>query len=171
MVRRLVVQPQSDLDIQAAAVWYEDQRFGLGSRFFDELDLVFQRIKDNPQQFPCVEGDVHRALPFATFLTACTSSGRMLKKSSSGVLASLRGSTFRGEPLGCRNCWRGFSVRQESFNGRTVHTKCGTYLLASSFAAALPDGLFEHPALGFPVVLDLQASEALACLQSFSTVC
>jgi len=40
---------------------------------------------------------------------------RMLKKSASGVLASLRGSTYR-------------SVR-----------------LASSLAAALLDGLFEHP--------------------------
>jgi hypothetical protein len=62
MARRLVVQPQSDLDIQAAAVWYEDQRFGLGSRFLDELDLVFQRIKGNPRQFPRVQGDIHRAL-------------------------------------------------------------------------------------------------------------
>ena len=62
MARRLVVQLQSDLDIQAAAVWYEDQRSGLGSRFLDELDLVFQRIKGNPQQFPRVEDDVHRAL-------------------------------------------------------------------------------------------------------------
>ena len=43
-------------------------------------------------------------------------SHRMLKKSASGVLASLRGSTYR-------------SVR-----------------LASSFAAALLDSLFEHPA-------------------------
>jgi len=41
----------------------------------------------------------------------------MLKKSASGVLASLRGSTY-------------WSVR-----------------LASSLAAALLDGLFEHPAL------------------------
>ena len=41
---------------------------------------------------------------------------RMLKKSASVVLAALRGSTYR-------------SVR-----------------LASSLAAALPDGLFEHPA-------------------------
>jgi toxin ParE1/3/4 len=62
MARRVVVQPQSDLGIQAAAVWYEDQRSGLGSRFLDELDLVFQRIKDNPRQFPRVEGNVHRAL-------------------------------------------------------------------------------------------------------------
>ena len=42
-------------------------------------------------------------------------SSRMLKKSASGVLASLRGSTYR-------------SVR-----------------LASSLAAALLDGRFEHP--------------------------
>jgi hypothetical protein len=41
MARRLVVQPQSDLDIQAAAVWYEDQRTGLGMRFLDELDLKY----------------------------------------------------------------------------------------------------------------------------------
>jgi hypothetical protein len=38
MARRLVVQPESDLDIQAAAVWYEDQRSGLGARFLEELD-------------------------------------------------------------------------------------------------------------------------------------
>lgn len=62
MARRFVVQPQSDLDIQAAAVWYEDQRSGLGLRFLHELDLVFQRITGNPRQFPRVEDDVHRAL-------------------------------------------------------------------------------------------------------------
>ncbi len=41
---------------------------------------------------------------------------------------------------------RDFSVRQDALQGRTAHTKCGTYLLASSLAAALLDGLFEHPA-------------------------
>src|ERR1043165_9076095 len=45
----------------------------------------------------------------------CVNSARMLKKSASGVLASLRGSTYR-------------SVR-----------------LASSLAAALLDSFFEHP--------------------------
>ena len=53
----------------------------------------------------------------------------MLKKSASGVLAALRGSTYR-------------SVR-----------------LASSLAAALLDGLFEHPAWCSPVILDVQTSE------------
>ncbi|MDH4083253.1 MAG: type II toxin-antitoxin system RelE/ParE family toxin [Nitrospira sp.] len=62
MARRLVVQPQADLDIQAAAVWYEDQRSGLGVRFLDELGLVFQRIETNPRQFSRLEGEVRRAL-------------------------------------------------------------------------------------------------------------
>jgi hypothetical protein len=62
----------------------------------------------------------------------------MLKKFASGVLASLRGSTYR-------------SVR-----------------LASSLAAALLDGLFEHPARCSPVVLDLRAIELPPCGNSFS---
>jgi len=53
----------------------------------------------------------------------------MLKKSASGVLASLRGSTYR-------------SVR-----------------LASLLAAALLDSLFEHPVRRIPVVLDEQTRE------------
>jgi hypothetical protein len=40
---------------------------------------------------------------------------------------------------------RGFSVRQDPFSGRTAHTKCCAYLLASSLATALLDSLFEHP--------------------------
>ncbi|MEY4705495.1 MAG: hypothetical protein RL042_1700 [Nitrospirota bacterium] len=74
MARRLIVQLQSDLDIQAAALWYEDQRSGLGSRFLDELDLVFGRIVDNPRQFPRVDGNVHRAIlrhfPYGVYFLA-----------------------------------------------------------------------------------------------------
>ncbi|MBX3319798.1 MAG: type II toxin-antitoxin system RelE/ParE family toxin [Nitrospira sp.] len=62
MTRRLVVQRQSDLDIQAAALWYEDQRPGLGRRFLGELDEVFHRIESNPKQFPQLEHEVRRAL-------------------------------------------------------------------------------------------------------------
>lgn len=58
MARRLVVQRQSELDIQAAALWYEDQQPGLGVRFLDELDEVFRRIENNPKQFPQLEGEV-----------------------------------------------------------------------------------------------------------------
>jgi hypothetical protein len=62
MARRVVVQRQSDLDIQAAALWYEDQQPGLGMRFLSELDVVFQRIESNPKQFPQLEREVRRAL-------------------------------------------------------------------------------------------------------------
>jgi hypothetical protein len=62
----------------------------------------------------------------------------MLKKSASGVLASLRGSTYR-------------SVR-----------------LASSLAAALLASLFEHPAKSSPLVSDAQVIEVLLCQNGFS---
>lgn len=62
MASRLILQPQSELDIQAAAVWYEDQRPGLGEKFLNELDHVFHRIVENPLQFPRLEAAVHRAL-------------------------------------------------------------------------------------------------------------
>lgn len=62
MARRIVVQPLSELDIQSAAIWYEDQRSGLGSRFLNEPALVFRRIEDNPRQFPVIRHEVRRAL-------------------------------------------------------------------------------------------------------------
>jgi len=65
----------------------------------------------------------------------------MLKKPASGVLALLRGSTYR-------------SVR-----------------LASSLAAALLDGLFEHPAWCILAIPDVQASEIPAYPQSYSAAC
>ena len=98
-------------------------------------------------------------LPFLAHPPYDTAS-RMLKKSACFVLVSLRGSTRR-ELLGGRKHWRDLSVHQDPFKGRTAHTKCGTYLLASSLAAALlaerrvsarrgwageKSGLFEHPA-------------------------
>ncbi len=61
----------------------------------------------------------------------------MLKKSASGVLASLRGS----EEL--EGIFRSPRVIIIWANG---YTQCGWYLLASSLAAALLDSLFEHPA-------------------------
>jgi hypothetical protein len=66
---------------------------------------------------------------------------RMLKKSASGVLSSIRGSTYR-------------SVR-----------------LASSLTAALLDGLFEHPAGSCPVVSDMQGIGFQAGRHCFSVSC
>jgi hypothetical protein len=65
---------------------------------------------------------------------------RVLKKSTSGVLAALRGSTYR-------------SVR-----------------LASSLAAALLDSLFEHPAWCAPVVQDVQTSKIWRATETFRSL-
>ena len=43
--------------------------------------------------------------------------------------------------------------------------------LRSSLAAALPDGLFEHPARSSPVVLDVRARGFLLCPDSFVATC
>jgi hypothetical protein len=86
----------------------------------------------------------------------------MLKKSASGVLASLRGSTLRQTSSEIGNTRGAFSVCQELLRRANGYTKCGPYLLASSLAATLPAerrvlarrgwegenrGLFEHPEL------------------------
>jgi hypothetical protein len=69
-----------------------------------------------------------------------------LKNAASGVLALLRGSTLRGTPR-IFEILKGF-IRSPRLIARVNgYTKCGPYLLASSLAAALLDGLFEQPAV------------------------
>jgi hypothetical protein len=83
-------------------------------------------------------------------------------------------------------CLKGFFRSPRPMQGRTAHTKCGMYLLASSLAAALlgqrrvsarrgwageKDGLFEHPAYCTPVIQDLQTSEIPACSQYCFPAC
>ena len=67
-------------DIEAAALWYEQQRAGLGSRFLVELDSVLDRIGSSPLQFPLVEVPVRRALlhrfPYAVYFVAEEPGGR-----------------------------------------------------------------------------------------------
>ena len=66
----------------------------------------------------------------------------MLEKSASIVLASLRGSTrvFRKS-----KALEGIFRSPRPIARANGSTKCGPHLLASSLAAALRDGLFEHP--------------------------
>ncbi len=59
----------------------------------------------------------------------------MLKTTASSVLASLRGS----EEL------EGIFRSPRVIIWANGYTQCGWYLLASSLATALLDGLFEHP--------------------------
>jgi len=74
MGRTLQVQSEAQRDIEAAALWYEHQRPGLGVRFVRELDELLERVAERPQQFPIVEESVHRGLlgrfPYAIYFVA-----------------------------------------------------------------------------------------------------
>lgn len=62
MSRRWIVRPLAESDIGQAASWYEAQKPGLGLRFLDAADQLFNRLRESPLQFPLVSPDVRRAL-------------------------------------------------------------------------------------------------------------
>lgn len=71
MSTRLLFRPEARLDIEDAAVWYEDQRSGLGRRLADEITSLLDRIRKAPLQFPVVGEGVRRGLlhrfPYAVY--------------------------------------------------------------------------------------------------------
>jgi plasmid stabilization system protein ParE len=71
MPRRWIVRPLAQADLDDAATWYEGQQPGLGSRFLDAVDHVFNRVRETPLQFPSISLGVRRALlqtfPYAVY--------------------------------------------------------------------------------------------------------
>lgn len=71
MSRELVIRPEAEADIADALGWYEARVPGLGSQFLLILDAVFNSILRDPNVYPRVHKQVHRALtrrfPFAVF--------------------------------------------------------------------------------------------------------
>jgi plasmid stabilization system protein ParE len=71
IVRSLIIQPRAQLDIDDALTWYQPRDPDLVPRFLAELDSVFDRITQNPGQFPVEADPIRRALlrkfPFAVF--------------------------------------------------------------------------------------------------------
>jgi plasmid stabilization system protein ParE len=70
-LHNLIVQPRAQLDIDDALAWYHPRDPALVPRFLAELDSVFDRITQNPAQFPVEADPIQRALlrkfPFAVF--------------------------------------------------------------------------------------------------------
>lgn len=71
MTRRWIVRPSAESDLDHATQWYNDQQPGLGLRFLEAADQLFERIRVTPVQFPAVSTDVRRALlqtfPYAAY--------------------------------------------------------------------------------------------------------
>ena len=53
---RLVLHPEARVELRAAALWYEEQRPGLGGEFLAEVTAVLERIAANPHSFPLWPG-------------------------------------------------------------------------------------------------------------------
>lgn len=53
---RPVLHPEARVELRAAALWYDEQRPGLGSEFVDEVGTFLERISANPNSFPLWPG-------------------------------------------------------------------------------------------------------------------
>lgn len=62
MTPRLSFHPQADLEIAAAARWYEEQVAGLGTEFMSALETVVIAALENPLRFPKVTASRRSAL-------------------------------------------------------------------------------------------------------------
>src|SRR5712692_6461913 len=60
-----VVRPLAEADVREAALWYESKREGLGAEFVLELDALYERIAENPRQFPEIGEGARRGRPTA----------------------------------------------------------------------------------------------------------
>lgn len=62
MNRTIRLREEADLDMTAAASWYEQQRTGLGHEFLNEALSAFQLVAKQPLSYPVVHRDTRRAL-------------------------------------------------------------------------------------------------------------
>jgi plasmid stabilization system protein ParE len=49
--------PRAEDEMAHAQDWYEARREGLGQRFLDEVEAMFERIADGPARFPRWQDD------------------------------------------------------------------------------------------------------------------
>jgi plasmid stabilization system protein ParE len=68
MTYQLAVSDEAEHDILEAKFWYEDQQFGLGEKFVEEVERQIQKIVNNPNAYQYRYRDVRvcftRKFPF-----------------------------------------------------------------------------------------------------------
>lgn len=63
---RVVRHPEADEDLEAAAIWYDEQQGGLGDDFLDEFENTLRRILSAPKRWRKFRGE-NRKLNFDRF--------------------------------------------------------------------------------------------------------
>lgn len=71
MKRSVRLREEAGRDLHAAAVWYQEQRRGLGHEFLDEVLSIFESVADRPLTYMLVYRRTRRALvrrfPFGVY--------------------------------------------------------------------------------------------------------
>ena len=64
MTRQLIIRVQAETDMTGAAIWYENQRPGMGEEFLAEVEVAIVNATAHPRQFPCLrrKPEVRRVL-------------------------------------------------------------------------------------------------------------
>lgn len=62
MIRRFVVRPQADAELDEAAAWYAERSKGVAAEFVRVIDAAFSAIQRNPLEFPVVYREIRRAV-------------------------------------------------------------------------------------------------------------
>ncbi len=60
-MRRLYLKSPPNLDYSEAVAWYENKQPGLGREFEAELEKLFERIKEYPEDFSKLTPSVRKA--------------------------------------------------------------------------------------------------------------
>lgn len=65
------IREEAEVDLADAAIWYEQQRAGLGQEFLDQAQSVLDSLPEHPNLYPVVHKTIRRALlgrfPFGVF--------------------------------------------------------------------------------------------------------
>ncbi len=58
----MIFHPEAREEFNAAAIYYEEQRAGLGFRFVDAIESGFRQIERSPITWRCIRGNIRRFL-------------------------------------------------------------------------------------------------------------
>jgi toxin ParE1/3/4 len=71
MTLRVVYRRAAQAEFMDAAIWYEQQRIGLGEEFVREIEVAVNKAAESPKSYPTAFGDVRRAVarrfPYSIF--------------------------------------------------------------------------------------------------------
>ena len=62
MTLRVVFRRAAESEFEDAAVWYDEQRFGLGEEFIAEIEQAVANAAAAPQRYPVVFDDIRRTV-------------------------------------------------------------------------------------------------------------